>query len=126
MRATCTGSSGTGWYELAVVGRLGAAEQAARTRPRTRSRRRPAGTLAEGTTMLAGCGEPNVTDRHRPPAGTTDHPRKAVVSATTGGGPEVAGETMRAIVQHRYGTSDTWQLVDTHRPEIGADEVLVH
>jgi NADPH:quinone reductase-like Zn-dependent oxidoreductase len=33
---------------------------------------------------------------------------------------------MRAIVQLRYGTVDTWQLVDTHRPEIGGDEVRVH
>lgn len=33
--------------------------------------------------------------------------------------------TMRAIVQDTYGTADNWQLADTARPEIGADEVLV-
>lgn len=33
--------------------------------------------------------------------------------------------TMRAIVQHRYGTADTWQLADIERPEIAAHEVLV-
>lgn len=33
--------------------------------------------------------------------------------------------TMRAIVQDRYGSSDTWQLTDTDRPEIQAHEVLV-
>ncbi len=34
-------------------------------------------------------------------------------------------ETMRAIVQDRYGSSDTWQLTDTDRPEIDDHEVLV-
>ncbi len=33
--------------------------------------------------------------------------------------------TMRAIVQDRYGSSDTWQLTDTDRPEIKAHEVLL-
>ena len=33
--------------------------------------------------------------------------------------------TMRAIVQDRYGSSDTWQLTDTDRPEIEAHEVLL-
>ena len=33
---------------------------------------------------------------------------------------------MRAIVQDRYGSSDTWQLTDIDRPEIKAHEVLVH
>jgi NADPH:quinone reductase-like Zn-dependent oxidoreductase len=33
--------------------------------------------------------------------------------------------TMRAIVQDRYGSSDTWQLTDIDRPEIKAHEVLV-
>src|SRR5262245_7281313 len=33
--------------------------------------------------------------------------------------------TMRAVVQDVYGTTDTWQLVDTREPEIAADEVLV-
>ena len=32
---------------------------------------------------------------------------------------------MRAIVQDRYGSSDTWQLADIDRPEIKPDEVLV-
>ena len=34
--------------------------------------------------------------------------------------------TMRAIVQDRYGSSDTWRLADTGRPAIKAVEVLVH
>ncbi len=34
--------------------------------------------------------------------------------------------TMRAIVQDRYGSSDTWQLTETDRPAIQAHEVLVH
>lgn len=34
--------------------------------------------------------------------------------------------TMRAIVQDRYGSSDTWQLADIDLPTIAADEVLVH
>jgi NADPH:quinone reductase-like Zn-dependent oxidoreductase len=33
---------------------------------------------------------------------------------------------MRAIVQDRYGSSDTWQLTDIGRPEIKPHEVLVH
>jgi NADPH:quinone reductase-like Zn-dependent oxidoreductase len=33
---------------------------------------------------------------------------------------------MRAIVQDRYGTSETWQLTDIDRPEIEPHEVLVH
>lgn len=33
--------------------------------------------------------------------------------------------TMRAIVQDRYGSSDTWQLVETDPPVIGDHEVLV-
>jgi NADPH:quinone reductase-like Zn-dependent oxidoreductase len=37
-----------------------------------------------------------------------------------------ATRTMRAIVQDRYGSSDTWQLTDTDRPRIKAHEVLVH
>jgi NADPH:quinone reductase-like Zn-dependent oxidoreductase len=37
----------------------------------------------------------------------------------------IATVTMRAIVQDRYGSSDTWQLTDTDRPEIEAHEVLL-
>jgi NADPH:quinone reductase-like Zn-dependent oxidoreductase len=47
----------------------------------------------------------------------------------TGTSPEpatTATVTMRAIVQDRYGSSDTWQLADIDRPEIKAHEVLVH
>jgi NADPH:quinone reductase-like Zn-dependent oxidoreductase len=33
--------------------------------------------------------------------------------------------TMRAIVQDRYGSSDTWRFTETARPEIQAHEVLV-
>jgi NADPH:quinone reductase-like Zn-dependent oxidoreductase len=53
---------------------------------------------------------------------TTTHPPSA-------GSPEpatTATVTMRAIVQDRYGSSDTWQLTDTDRPEIEAHEVLIH
>jgi NADPH:quinone reductase-like Zn-dependent oxidoreductase len=35
------------------------------------------------------------------------------------------GGTMRAIVQDVYGTTDTWHLADTPKPEIEPDEVLV-
>ena len=51
---------------------------------------------------------------------TTTHPQRkpSPNPATT--------TTMRAIVQERYGSSDTWQLTDTERPEIEAHEVLVH
>lgn len=34
--------------------------------------------------------------------------------------------TMRAIVQDRYGTGETWQLTDIDQPEIEPHEVLVH
>jgi len=34
--------------------------------------------------------------------------------------------TMRAVVQDRYGSVDTWQLTDTERPRIEPHEVLVH
>jgi len=33
--------------------------------------------------------------------------------------------TMRAIVQHRYGTSDVLEVEEVDRPTIGPDEVLV-
>ncbi len=39
--------------------------------------------------------------------------------------PQGDTSTMRAIVQDRYGTNDTWQVADTPTPEIGPDEVLV-
>lgn len=39
--------------------------------------------------------------------------------------PEPASPTMRAIVQDRYGSSETWQLTDIGRPEIEDHEVLV-
>jgi NADPH:quinone reductase-like Zn-dependent oxidoreductase len=50
------------------------------------------------------------------------------MSATTQNQPAEHGaetDTMRAIVQHVYGTTDTWQLNDTPRPEIAPDEALV-
>ena len=52
---------------------------------------------------------------------TTTHPQ-------TDASPEPATPatvTMRAIVQDRYGSSDTWQLTETERPEIKAHEVLL-
>lgn len=39
--------------------------------------------------------------------------------------PHTAAATMRAVVQERYGSSDTWQLTETERPTIRDDEVLV-
>lgn len=53
---------------------------------------------------------------------TNTHPQ-------TGTAPEPATpatDTMRAIVQDRYGSSDTWQLTVIDRPAIEAYEVLVH
>jgi NADPH:quinone reductase-like Zn-dependent oxidoreductase len=34
-------------------------------------------------------------------------------------------DTMRAVVQDRYGSTETWQVTDTDRPEIRPNEVLV-
>ena len=53
---------------------------------------------------------------------TTTHPQtdtspEPATSATS---------TMRAIVQDRYGSSDTWRLTETECPEIEDHEVLVH
>ena len=53
---------------------------------------------------------------------TTNHPQRQTPPAPT----TPATVTMRAIVQDRYGSSDTWQLTDIDRPEIKAHEVLVH
>lgn len=36
-----------------------------------------------------------------------------------------APQMMLAIVQDRYGSTDTWELTDTNRPDIGAGDVLV-
>ena len=59
------------------------------------------------------------TDHHHPPS--TPTPTEGVTST----GHLVTAGPMRAIVQDRYGSSTTWVLTDTDRPEIGADEVLV-
>ena len=53
---------------------------------------------------------------------TTHHQRRETPPAPT----TPATVTMRAIVQDRYGSSDTWQLTDADRPEIEAHEVLLH
>lgn len=45
--------------------------------------------------------------------------------AHTASQPEAPARTMRAIVQHTYGTADTWSLSEIDRPEIGDREVLV-
>ncbi len=50
----------------------------------------------------------------------TTHPQRQTLPA-----PATAA-TMRAIVQDRYGSSDTWQLADIDRPGIKAHEVLIH
>ncbi len=39
--------------------------------------------------------------------------------------PDTETVTMRAVVQDRYGSSDTWQLTDIDCPEINDHEVLV-
>lgn len=44
---------------------------------------------------------------------------------TSLGGANVPTVTMRAIVQDRYGSSDTWQLTDIDRPKIDTHEVLI-
>jgi NADPH:quinone reductase-like Zn-dependent oxidoreductase len=44
---------------------------------------------------------------------------------TPHGGASASTVTMRAIVQDRYGSSDTWQLTDIGRPEINDHEVLL-
>ncbi len=38
---------------------------------------------------------------------------------------QTTATTMRAVTQHRYGTSDVLQVEEVDRPTIGADEVLV-
>ncbi len=44
---------------------------------------------------------------------------------TPHGSSKASTVTMRAIVQDRYGSSDTWKLTDIGRPEINDHEVLV-
>jgi NADPH:quinone reductase-like Zn-dependent oxidoreductase len=51
---------------------------------------------------------------------TTNHPQQETPAAPA------TPATMLAVVQDRYGGSDTWQLANIERPEINADEVLVH
>lgn len=52
---------------------------------------------------------------------TTTHSQTQIASP-----PETAPPpTMRAIVQDRYGSSDTWKLRDIERPDIKPDEVLL-
>lgn len=50
---------------------------------------------------------------------TTTNPQRSS-GATTAPTP-----TMQAIVQDRYGSADTWQLLTVERPRIGAKEVLI-
>ena len=45
---------------------------------------------------------------------------------TSLGGATAATSTMRAVVQDRYGSSDTWKLSDIDRPEINDHEVVLH
>jgi len=51
---------------------------------------------------------------------TTPHPPHS-----SSGSAAVAAPTMRAIVQDRYGSADTWRLLDIQRPAIQDHEVLV-
>ncbi len=51
---------------------------------------------------------------------STPHPQRAPHTQ-----PATPARTMRAIVQDRYGTSETWQLTDIGAPEIEPHEVLV-
>lgn len=46
-------------------------------------------------------------------------------STHTASAPPIAVAAMRAIVQERYGSADTWKLRDIERPEIKPNEVLV-
>ena len=53
---------------------------------------------------------------------TTSTPRTNAHAASQAAAPV---RTMRAIVQHTYGTADTWSLSEIDHPVIGAGEVLV-
>jgi NADPH:quinone reductase-like Zn-dependent oxidoreductase len=53
---------------------------------------------------------------------TPSTPRSTGQAASQVGAP---APTMRAITQNRYGTADTWNLVEIDRPEIEAGQVLV-
>jgi NADPH:quinone reductase-like Zn-dependent oxidoreductase len=52
---------------------------------------------------------------------TTKHSQNNTVSEPA----TAAAPTMRAIVQERYGSSDTWKLLDIERPTVNADDVLI-
>jgi NADPH:quinone reductase-like Zn-dependent oxidoreductase len=52
---------------------------------------------------------------------TTGNDRQADTASTA----PVPATTMRAVVQDRYGSADTWQLRDIERPDVEADEVLL-
>lgn len=52
---------------------------------------------------------------------TTTHSQTNTVSAAA----RTAGPTMRAIVQTRYGSSETWESREIERPHIGPDDVLL-
>jgi NADPH:quinone reductase-like Zn-dependent oxidoreductase len=52
---------------------------------------------------------------------TTNNNRQADTASTAA----VPAPTMRAVVQDRYGSTDTWQLRDIERPDVKADEVLL-
>lgn len=53
---------------------------------------------------------------------TTTHAETDAASAAAIAPP---GTTMQAIVQDRYGSADTWHLLDIERPHVAAGEVLV-
>lgn len=52
---------------------------------------------------------------------TTTNNRRADTASTAA----MPAPTMRAVVQDRYGSADTWQLCDIKRPDVKADEVLL-
>ncbi len=52
---------------------------------------------------------------------TTTHSQTNITSAS----PVATVPTMRAIVQDRYGSTDTWELRDIERPDIKPNEVLL-
>jgi NADPH:quinone reductase-like Zn-dependent oxidoreductase len=58
----------------------------------------------------------------------TGTPGRAATLAGNGGGtvsPALRRQTMRAIVQHRYGSADAWRADEIALPEIADNEVLV-
>lgn len=56
---------------------------------------------------------------------TTAASAASIAAAAFAGQDRPAAETMRAIVQHRYGSAETLETATIERPTIAADEVLI-